>query len=164
MRRVPDNGNEKEMLFVALDRHRDAVLWKIEGLDEAQLRRPIVPSGTSFLALIKHLAVGEYDWFSIAFGRPTEPLPDVSVKEDADWIIEPHESVEDILALHRRARAASDQVIDELTLDTAGVNDSGNPVTLRWALLHQIEEYARHAGHADIMRELIDGQVGYHPI
>ena len=163
MRRVPDNGDEKDMLFVALDRHRDTVLWKLEGLDEEQVRRPMVPSGTSLLAIVKHLAVGEYDWFSIAFGRPTEPLPDVSVDENADWILGENETAEDVLAFYARARAASDVVINELAVTDTGINDSGNVVTLRWALIHQLEEYARHTGHADILRELLDGETGWLP-
>jgi Protein of unknown function (DUF664) len=84
MRRVPFTGGEKESLQVSLDRHRDVVLWKLEGLDDEQLRRPMVPSGTSLLGLVKHLASVEYGWFCKTFGRDTEPLPFDDADENAD--------------------------------------------------------------------------------
>jgi hypothetical protein len=73
--RVPFTGDEKQSLHVSLDRHRDAVLWKLEGLDDAGLRRAMTPSGTNLLGLVKHLAAVEYGWFCETFGRETEPLP-----------------------------------------------------------------------------------------
>src|SRR6202453_5122650 len=77
-RRVPFAGDEKDILQVSLDRHRDVALWKLEDLDDAQLRRPVVPSGTSLLAIVKHLADCEYGWFCWTFGRATEPGGDWS--------------------------------------------------------------------------------------
>jgi hypothetical protein len=72
--RVPFTGAEKESLKVSLDRHRDTVLWKLEGLGDDDLRRSMVPSGTSLLGLVKHLAAVEYGWFCDTFGREIEPL------------------------------------------------------------------------------------------
>jgi uncharacterized damage-inducible protein DinB len=161
-RRVPSTGGEKESLHVSLDRHRDAVLWKLEGLDDEQLRRPMTPSGTSLLGLVKHLAAVEYCWFCQTFGRETEPLPFDDEDEDADLRIEPHETTADIVAFYRRARAAADRVIDELPVDDLGTAWSGQTVSMRWVLIHMIEETARHAGHLDIVRELIDGTTGDH--
>jgi hypothetical protein len=83
-RRVPFTGDEKESLRVSLDRHRDAVLWKLEGLDDADLRRAMTPSGTNLLGLVKHLAAVEYGWFCQTFGRATEPLPFDDDDENAD--------------------------------------------------------------------------------
>src|SRR5438445_12561644 len=83
-KRVPFLGGEKESLHVALDRHRDAVLWKLEGLSDEDLRRPMTPSGTNLLGLVKHLAAVEYGWFSTTFRRPIESLPFDDNDEDAD--------------------------------------------------------------------------------
>jgi len=162
-RRVPFRGGEKESLHVALDRHRDAILWKLDGLSDADLRRQMTPSGTSLLGMVKHLASVEYAWFCSTFGRETEQLPVLTKSDpDADFRIEPHETTADILAFYARARAAADQAIQELALGDTGKTWARDEVTLRWVLIHMLEETARHAGHADICRELIDGAVGDH--
>ena len=163
MRRVPLTGEEKASLRASLDRHRDVVRWKIDGLDDGQLRRPLTPSGTNLLGLVKHLACVEYGWFCETFGRATEPLPFVQADPDADLRVEPHESTADILAFYDRANAAANQVIDELEVKDTGTAWYGETVSLRWVLIHMIEETARHAGHMDIVRELIDGATGDHP-
>jgi uncharacterized damage-inducible protein DinB len=162
VQRVPFTGGEKESLRVALDRHRDAVLWKLEGVDDAALRRAMVPSGTNLLGLVKHLAAVEYGWFCDTFGRPTEPLPFDDDDPDADLRVRPEETTAEVLAFYARARATADRVIDELELEETGTAWFGDPVTLRWVLIHMVEETARHAGHADILRELIDGMTGDH--
>ena len=115
--RVPFTGDEKQSLRVALDRHRDVVLWKLEGLDDEPLRRPMTASGTSLLGLVKHLAAVEYGWFCQTFDRPTEPLPFDEDDADADLRPRPEETVADIVAFYARARAAADQVIDEHDID-----------------------------------------------
>ncbi len=163
MRRVPFTGGEKESLQASLDRHREVVLWKLGGLDDAQLRRPMTPSGTNLLGLVKHLAWVEYGWFCETFGRPTEDLPFDPDDPDADMRAEPDETSADIVALYGRARAAADSAIQDLALEDTGVSWYGATVSMRWVLIHMIEETARHAGHMDILRELIDGQTGDHP-
>jgi hypothetical protein len=163
VRRVPFTGGEKESLYVALDRHRDVILWKLDGLDDEQVRRALVPSGTTLLGLVKHLAVVEYWWFCATFGRPADFPPLDPADPDADLRIEPHESTAGIVAYYGRARAAADAVIGELDLEDTGTNSRGETVSLRWVLIHMIEETARHAGHMDIVRELIDGATGDHP-
>ena len=160
---MPHTGDEKESLLAALDRHRDAVVWKIEGIDDAALRRPMTPSGTTLLGLVKHLASVEYGWFCETFGRQTEPLPFDPDDEDADFRIAPDESPGEVLAFYARARAAADRVIAETGLEETGTAWHGATVSMRWVLIHMVEETARHAGHADIVRELIDGSVGDHP-
>ena len=162
MRRVPFTGGEKESLRASLDRHRDVVLWKLEGLDDEQLRKAMVPSGTSLLGLVKHLASVEYGWFCQTFGRETEPLPFDEDDENADLRVMPNETTADILEFYARARSAADQVIDELAVDDVGTAWFGDTVSMRWVLIHMIEETARHAGHMDILRELIDGGTGDH--
>lgn len=160
---VPYTGDEKESLHASLDRHRDVVLWKIDGLDDEQLRRPMTPSGTNLLGMVKHLAAVEYGWFCHTFGRETEPLPFKDDDPDADLRVEPHESTDDIVQFYDRARNAADAVIQELSLDEIGEAWWGDPVSMRWVLIHMIEETARHAGHFDILRELIDSNTGYFP-
>lgn len=163
MRRVPFTGDEKQSLHVSLDRHRDVVLWKLEGLTDEQLRRQMVPSGTSMLGLVKHLAAVEYGWFCETFGREAEPLPFDDDDENADLRVEPLETTDDILQFYGRARAAADGVIEEVAVDETGTAWFGESVSMRWVLIHMIEETARHAGHLDILRELIDGATGDHP-
>jgi hypothetical protein len=161
-KRVPFTGAERESLHTSLDRHRDVILWKLEGLDDAELRRPMTPSGTNLLGLVKHLAAVEYSWFCQTFGRDTEPLPFDENDENADLRVEPDETTDDIVAFYRRARAAADRVIAEVDLDDTGTAWFGDAVSMRWVLIHMIEETARHAGHVDIVRELIDGATGDH--
>jgi hypothetical protein len=162
-KRVPPTGGEKESLQVSLDRHRDVVLWKLDGLDDEQVRRPMTPTGTSLLGLVKHLAFVEYGWFCETFGRPSEAVEPRPEDPDADLRIEPGESTADIVALYRRARAAADAVIADVDVEATGPAWFGDPVSMRWVLIHMIEETARHAGHMDILRELIDGRTGDHP-
>jgi uncharacterized damage-inducible protein DinB len=161
-RRVPFTGDEKTSLQASLDRHRDAVLWKLEGLGDADLRRPMTPSGTNLLGLVKHLAAVEYGWFCQTFGRAIEPLPFDENDENADLQVRPDETTQDILAFYARARAAADQAIAALDLEQTGTAWFGDAVSLRWVLIHMVEETARHAGHVDILRELIDGSTGDH--
>lgn len=160
---MPFTADEKQSLHVALDRHRDVVVWKLEGLTDEQLRKQMTPSGTSLLGLVKHLAAVEYAWFCSTFGRETEPLPFDDVDVNKDLRVEPHETTDDILAFYGRARAAADSVIADLDVEALGTAWFGDPVTLRWVLIHMVEETCRHAGHMDIVRELIDGATGDHP-
>jgi hypothetical protein len=163
VRRVPFTGDEKESLYVSLDRHRDVVLWKLEGLDDAQVRRAMTPSGTNLLGLVKHLASVEYGWFCDTFGRASDAIPFDENDPDADMRAAADESTTDIVEYYGRARAAADETIHDLALDDLGKAWSGETVSLRWVLIHMIEETARHAGHMDIVRELIDGTTGDHP-
>jgi hypothetical protein len=159
---VPYTGGEKESLRASLNRHRDAVVWKLQGLDDTELRRAMLPSGNTLLGLVKHLATWEYIWICRTFGHPTEQLPIDEGDDYADVRIDPGDSTAGILAFYSRSRAAADQVIGGVDLDKAGTTMFGDTVSLRWAVIHILEDTARHAGHIDIMRELIDGMVGDH--
>ncbi|MFI1209222.1 DinB family protein [Streptomyces sp. NPDC020802] len=161
---MPYAGGEKESLHASLDRHRDAVLWKLEGLDDEQLRRPMTPSGTNLLGLVKHLGSVEYGWFCTTFGREVEPLW-FDPYTDEDMSVGPGETTAQIVDFYGRARAAADRVITELPLDALGKAPwRDHEVSLRWVLIHVIEDTVRHAGHMDIVRGLIDGGTGaYRP-
>ena len=162
VQRVPYTGGEKESLQASLNRHRDAVVWKLQGLDDTELRRAMLPSGNTLLGLVKHLATWECIWICRTFGYPIEQLPIDEGDDYADVRIDPGDSTAGILAFYSRSRAAADQVIGGVDLDEAGTTMFGDTVSLRWAVIHILEDTARHAGHIDIMRELIDGMVGDH--
>jgi hypothetical protein len=146
---------------------RDSLLWKLEGLSEYDVRRPLVPTGTNLLGLVKHVASVEIGYFGETFGRPSsEPLPWFAddAEDNADMWATPEESREDIIGLYHRAWAHSDATIDALPLDAIGhvphwPADRAE-VTLHRILVHMIAETHRHAGHADLVRELVDGSAG----
>ncbi|MGW2334557.1 DinB family protein [Streptomyces sp. NPDC001685] len=153
-------ADEKAMLRASLDRQRDAVLWKLEGLDDEALRRPMTPSGTSLLGLVKHLASVEYGWFVESFGGETEPLW-FDPYSDEDMRADQGETTQQIIDFYGRARAAADRTIAERPLEALGRPSWRDAeVSLRWVLVHMVEETARHAGHMDIVRELTDGATG----
>ena len=121
-RRAPPTGEEKEILYASLDSHRDAVLWKLEGLGEEQVRRPMTPTGTNLLGLVKHLAAVEYTWFCTTFGYEAEPF---WFADEDDMAAEPDRTTADIVAFYGRARAAADRVIAEVALDALGTSWAG---------------------------------------
>jgi hypothetical protein len=160
-------SDPKAELRFYLVRAREALLWKTEGLSEYDLRRPLVPTGTNLLGLVKHVASMAAGYFGDCFGRPFgEPLPwlDDDAEPNADMWATAQESREQITGLYRRAWAHADATIDELPLDATGEVPWWPPErrtpTLHRILVHMIAETERHAGHADICRELIDGSVG----
>ncbi|MEU2759427.1 MULTISPECIES: DinB family protein [unclassified Streptomyces] len=159
---VPYTGGEKESLHISIDRHRDVVLGKWGGLDDEQMRRPMTPTGTSLLGLVKHLATVAYGWFCAAFDRPTETFWFDTTTED--MTVGPDETTADILAFSARARAAADVAIRETDLEATGTAWDGRVVSMRWVLIHVLEDLLRHAGHMDIVRELIDGATGSYPV
>jgi uncharacterized damage-inducible protein DinB len=146
---------------------REALLWKLEGLSEYDVRRPLVPTGTNLLGLVKHVASVEAGYLGDTFGRPFgEPLPwfDDGAEPNADMWASAEESREQIVGLYHRVWAHSDATIDALALDAVGHvpwwPSDRSEVTLHRILVHMIAETDRHAGHADIVRELIDGAAG----
>lgn len=146
---------------------REALLWKLDGLSEYDIRRPVTPTGTNLLGLVKHVASVELEYFGDVFGRPSgEALPwfGDGAEPNADMWATADESREQITGLYRRAWAHADTTIDALTLDAVGHvpwwPDDRSQVTLHRIMVHVTSETQRHAGHADIVRELIDGTVG----
>ncbi len=146
---------------------RDALLWKLDGLSEYDARRPLTPTGTNLLGIVKHVASVELGYFGATFGRPSdEPMPWFApdAEPNADMWATADESREQIVDLYRRVWAHADATIAALDLDAVGHvpwwPPERNEVTLHRILVHMIAETHRHAGHADVVRELVDGAAG----
>jgi uncharacterized damage-inducible protein DinB len=158
----PHAGTEKEMLLGFLDFLRATILWKADGLTDEELRRPHDPSGLTLLGLIKHLAYVERSWFQHRFLGAEVEFPWTKEDPDADWRIAPDDTTQAIRDLYRQEIDIANRVIAEHDLDAPArhVRPSHEGLQLRWIVTHMIEETARHCGHADFMREAIDGQTG----
>ena len=156
----PRTGDEKKILSAFLNQQLDVLLWKLDGLTDDQVRQPITPGGLYLLGLVKHVAGAAYYWLCDIFGRPAEQWS-LAVSDEVQ--VEPGDTIESVLADVARARAAADQAINDLDLDTTATTWLGDAVSFRWAILHVIEEAARHAGHADFIREHIDKTTGHLP-
>src|SRR3954451_12841709 len=160
-----DDGLAKKSLHEQLQWSREAVLAKLDGLSEYDVRRPLTVTGTNLLGLVKHLATWEARYLDEVFGRPfPDPLPrwDVEAERLADMWATERESRSDIIDRYRRVWEHSDATVDALTLDAAGRvawwQDAEVPLfNIR---VHLLAETSRHAGHADILRESLDGAVG----
>ena len=151
-----------------LQQGREAIVWKLAGLSEYDVRRPLTPTGTNLLGLVKHLAGVEAEYFGVVFSRPFgQDLPWLSpdAKPNADMWAGSEESRGEIVALYQRVWAHADATLRLLPLDSVGHvswwHVTSNPVTLGRILVHVTAETHRHAGHADIVRELIDCNVGH---
>ncbi len=158
--------DQKRILHHYLQIARESVLWKLDGLSEYDIRRPLVPTGTNLLGLVKHLARVDAGYFGESFGRPfgeaAWPWDEQSFNPDL-WATA-EESREQIVELYRRVWAHSDATIEALPLDAPGRvawwPAGKQETTLQRVLVHMLAETNRHAGHADLVRELIDGEVG----
>ncbi len=152
-----------------LQRGRDALVWKLEGLSEYDIRRPLTPTATNLLGIVKHVAMVEAGYLGATFGRPiADMLPgfEDGAELNADMWAAPEQTREEIVGFYRRVWEHSDATIAALGLDAEGQVPwwgDANPVTLHHVLVHMIAENERHAGHADIVRELIDGAAGIRP-
>jgi uncharacterized damage-inducible protein DinB len=155
---VPRNDDgELDTALAFLSFARSCVLKKVAGLSEEQLRRRLVVSDTTLLGLVQHLTDAERYWFGYTFaGDPRHA--DV----DFDMVVEPDRSPEQVLADYRAAIAESDaHLVAAAGLEVRTAQPVGDsPRTLRWVLAHMTSETTRHAGHADILRELVDGATG----
>jgi uncharacterized damage-inducible protein DinB len=156
---VPDrkpprlNSGERDTLLALLQYQRDSLIRKVTGIDEDAARQPVVGSGTTLIWLVKHMAAAETLWIARRFAGQDAVVPDESV-QSAD-------TVGSVLSGYRAASAQADAIIATASLDEPCRGPGGDPpVNLRWVLMHLLEETARHAGHADILRELIDGSTG----
>ncbi|MBD5785881.1 DinB family protein [Cellulosimicrobium terreum] len=167
----PATADEITTLRGYLDYHRDTLRWKTSGLDAAELAQTLPPSTMSLGGLLKHVALVESHWFSEIFLDKPLIAPfdtaDWDADEDWDWHSATQDSPEDLRVLLDRSIAASDEILEAAMADggldrvsTVTSRRTGEPWNLRWIVVHMIEEYARHNGHADLIRESIDGTVG----
>jgi Protein of unknown function (DUF664) len=156
----------KDTLVRYLQGARDAILWKLDGLSEYDARRPLTPTGTNLLGLVKHLASVELGYFGDTFDRPPGiDLPWYADDADlnADMWLTPDQSREWVVDLYHRAWAHAGETFAACELDTVGhvPHWDGEAVTLHQMLVHVATETHHHAGHADIMREMVDGSAGF---
>ncbi len=158
----PAAAAEKPMLEAFLDWQRATLLCKLDGLNDEELRRPHEPSGLSLLGIVKHLADVERSWFREVFAGE-----DLSAEWDPNdrnryWRIEPQETTDQILAFYQGEVERARAIVREADLNDPARNPGTGQAGLirRWIVVHMIEETARHVGHADLMREVIDGQTG----
>jgi hypothetical protein len=149
-----EKGSELEALLAALEAQRAGVLKKLAGLGDGDARRSTVPSGTNLAGLVQHLTFVESKWLEgIVAGRtPTRGRRSMQVEPDL--------SLQALRSDYRAACDASNAIITELGDPNAPITHNGKTRELRWAILTVLQETARHAGHADIIREQIDGQTG----
>lgn len=158
----------KAYLHDALRWNREALLWKLEGLREYDIRRPLTSTGTNLLGLVKHLAFSDARYFGEIFDRPfPDTVPrwdDEAAWKNEHWAAE-HETREEVIGLYRRVCEHADATINALPIDATGhVPWWPQPdVKLFNIMIHTLNETTRHAGHADILREQLDGVVGQHP-
>jgi hypothetical protein len=166
-RNVPEQADEKETLQVSLDNHRAVVQWKLKGLTAEQGQWTTGQSATSLFGLVRHLALVERWWFLTNFrGEAFDHTYDFDADPDAEFRPHDGDTVESLLADYEEAIARSNAIIADAHLDDLAVRERRHTKrrpTLRWIMIHMIEETARHAGHADILRELVDGTTGYFP-
>jgi len=158
----PLAGQEREMLQAWLEFHRDTLAVKCDGLTGDQLReRAVPPSSLSLLGLVRHMAEGEHQWFTMVLGGEQTPYPYYTDgSPDADFDDVDGADVAEAFQTWRSACAqARERVAAAPSLDVTGTQE-GRDFSLRWIMVHMIEEYARHNGHADLLRQRIDGAVG----
>jgi uncharacterized damage-inducible protein DinB len=159
--------DHKETLHRYLKRHREDLVGKLDGLAEYDVRRPMTRTGTNLLGLVKHTASVQLEYFTVVFGRPAGrdlPWSADGAEPDADMWAPAEQARAEILDLHAFSAARADATIEALPLDAPGQvpwwPEDRREVTLQEILVRVIAETARHAGHADILRELIDGVAG----
>jgi hypothetical protein len=160
----------KTVLRNYLQEAREALVLKTEGLGERELRLPRTPTGTNLIGIVKHCLNVEVGYFGMTFGRawptPEEVVPESAYDADpqADWYATADETAAGIVDLYRRVWAFADETIDALPLDAPGQVPwwpaERRQVTLQRIMVHVTADLDRHAGHADILREQIDGAVG----
>ena len=158
--RSPRTGTDRELLASFLEFQRQTIIWKISGLSEADLRTPRTRSGMTLLGIVKHLAYAERFWFQYVFLGEEVFVPWQVGKRGEDFQPGAEESPAFVIAFYQAETALSQQIVAEADSLDAMAQYPQRQVSLRWILLHMIEETARHCGHIDLMREETDGQTG----
>jgi uncharacterized damage-inducible protein DinB len=164
--RPPVVADERTQLVGWLDLQRAIVHYKCQGLSDADAHRSVLPTSPlmTMAGILSHLRWVEHCWFEVMFlGRPEHDNPQFGEDDDADMRVD-GVPLAQLLADYERQCANSNEIIAAHPLDEAGRHPgyTSGAATLRWMLIHMVEETARHAGHADIVRELLDGETGYY--
>ncbi|AQT74715.1 DinB family protein [Streptomyces sp. fd1-xmd] len=163
----PDyTADERTQLLGWLDMHRSIIHWKCEGLSAEDAHRPVLPSSPLMTAagLVSHMRWVEHCWFEVMLmDRPSDTNPQFGDVEDADMQVD-GVPLGRLLEEYDRQCAVSNEILESLSLDDTGRNTQfkAGAASVRWVMLHMIEETARHAGHLDAIRELVDGERGYY--
>jgi hypothetical protein len=170
---MADMHDPKTVLHHYLQETRDALVWKLHGVDERHSRLPRTPTGNNLLGVLKHCLNVEVGYFGPTFGRefptPHELVPMEAYVDDpqADWYARADETRDGLIDLYRRVWVFADETIQQLPLDAPGRVPWWRPgrqeVTLQRIIVHVLYDLSRHAGHADIMREQLDGATGWQP-
>jgi Protein of unknown function (DUF664) len=154
-------AGERELLEGFLEYHRRVVSGKLRGLSEEDARRRLVPSATTPIGLVKHAAAVERNWFQhYLAGRPREQIAGNSHGDAPSWDVGEDETIADVIAEYQESCAESRRIAKGFALDHTVPHDQLGRVSLRWIYVHIIREHARHIGHADILREQVDGATG----
>jgi hypothetical protein len=148
-------ADERAQLEAFLDSNRDELVETLDGLTEEQARRRLVPSLTTPLGLLKHVTWAEQVWFHVSLDGRTRAELGIPHENDPSWELTEEDTVAAVVADYRRVCAEAREIASAYTLDDLVLHNRRGPLTLRWLYLHMIEEIARHAGHADILREQI---------
>ncbi len=156
----PTAADEKTTLSAFLDWYRDNLVRKVEGLPREQATRRLVPSMTTLLGIVKHMAYVERGWFQNTFLGQDLFRPGGPGDRDAEFRIDADETVEGVLALYHGEVERSREIVAGARLEDRAQREDRRDFTLRWIMVHMIEETARHVGHADILREQTDGVTG----
>jgi Protein of unknown function (DUF664) len=159
---APYSGNERDVVSWLLDYHRYVLLRKVDGITDQQARTTIASSDLTLLGLVRHLAGAEQYWFGKLFLGLTETWHwDDPDDRDRDFHPLEHDTLAEAVAVLRSEIDRARQIAAATSFDASAMGQrDGRPVNLRWVMVHLLEEYARHCGHADLLREAIDGTTG----
>ncbi|GAA3461953.1 DinB family protein [Saccharothrix longispora] len=158
---VPFSGDERTLLCSFLDFLRGTIEHKCRGLGDEDAARPVLPSQlTTAAGIVKHLRWVENYWFRVALAGEPSKAPYTQDDPDADWRVEPGETISGLLADYAAECTASRELVAGLDLDHEVAFRGDERLSVRWVLIHMIEETGRHAGHLDVVRELLDGTTG----
>jgi len=160
---IPRNDDERSTLLAFLEWQRATLERKCEGLDADQLRtRSAPPSSLSLLGLVRHMADVERGWFRRTLaGEEVGDIYSTADDEDGDFDNVDTADVDEAFATWRDECTRADEIVSRRALEATGFQRTGREVSMRWILMHMIEEYSRHNGHADLIREMVDGAVGW---
>lgn len=166
---TPKSGSEKETLHAFLQQNRDVLIWKAEGISDEVARATPFASDLSLIGVFQHLACVETSWFREIFANhDIDYLRDFNFDFEADidteWHLAGNETLAGAIAMYTAAVDAANEVINTNEPDAMSIQERGDTrFSLRWTMIHMIEETARHTGQVDVLLEHLDGQIGYLP-